>query len=113
MVRKIAGAWPVRLSSSSFYNFSPRCVQAVATKIKIFRRSFFTRKNVKRFIEVSKNLARYTDLKIILLDYQNNYVRRSNIMSNAAKSLDVLATSLSVLHNYFDDSLTIFSDPYL
>jgi len=25
-------------------------------------------------------------------------------MSNAAKSFDILATSLSVLHNYFDSS---------
>jgi len=33
-------------------------------------------------------------------------------MSNAAKNLDILATSLSVLHNYF--GLTkIFSDLYL
>jgi len=40
------------------------------------------------------------DLKIILLKYQNYYVKRSS-MSDAAKNLDVLA-SLSVLHNYFD-----------
>jgi len=29
-------------------------------------------------------------------------VGRSSIMSNAAKSFDTLATSLGVLHNYFD-----------
>jgi len=39
-----------------------------------------------------KNLD--TDLKIILLD-QNNYVERSNVMSNVAKSFDSLAISLS------------------
>jgi len=35
-------------------------------------------------------------LKIILLDCQNNYVRRSSIISNAAKNFDILAISLSV-----------------
>jgi len=30
------------------------------------------------FIHVLKNLGRYTDLKIILLHYENNYVGRSN-----------------------------------
>jgi len=44
------------------------------------------------------------DLKIILLDYQNNFVGILKIMSNAAKTFDILATSLSVLHNYFNSS---------
>jgi len=38
-----------------------------------------------------------TDLKIILLDHQNNFVGTLKIMSNAAKNFDILATSLSVL----------------
>jgi len=29
-------------------------------------------------------------------------------MSNATKSFDIPAISLSVLHNYFDDSTTLF-----
>jgi len=37
-----------------------------------------------------------TDLKVILLDYQNNFVGTLKI-SNVAKNLDILATSLSVL----------------
>jgi len=41
-----------------------------------------------------------TDQKIILLVYQNNFVEILKIMSNANK-IDILATSLSVLHNYF------------
>jgi len=45
-----------------------------------------------------------TDLKIILLDCQNNFVGTLKIMSNAAKNFDVLATSLSVVHNYFNSS---------
>jgi len=44
-----------------------------------------------------------TDLKIILSDDQNNYVERLNIDDNAAKSSNILATSLTVLHNYFND----------
>jgi len=44
------------------------------------------------------------DLKIILLDHQNNFVRILKIMNNIAKSFDILAISLSVLHNYFDNS---------
>jgi len=47
-----------------------------------------------------------------LLDYQNNYVGNLNMMNNAAKSFDILATSSSILHNF--DSLTkLFSDLYL
>jgi len=44
------------------------------------------------------------DLKIILLGHQNNFVETLKIMSNVAKNFDILATSLSVLHNYFDSS---------
>jgi len=42
------------------------------------------------------------------LDYQNNYIENSSI--NAARSFDILATSLSVLHNYFDKTTKLFSD---
>jgi len=38
------------------------------------------------------------------LDHQNNFTEILKVMSNAAKSFDILATSLSVLHNYFDSS---------
>jgi len=48
-----------------------------------------------------------TDLKIILLDHQNNFVGTLKIMSNAAKSFDIL-TSLNILHNYFDSSTKLF-----
>jgi len=34
-------------------------------------------------------------------------------MSNAAKSFDILATGLSVLHNYFDSITKLFSDRFL
>jgi len=53
-----------------------------------------------------------TDLKIILLDHQNNFVGILKIMINAAKNLDILATSLNVLYNYFDSSTKYFSDLY-
>jgi len=36
-----------------------------------------------------------TDLKIILLDCQNNYVKRSNVMSNIVKNVDILATNFT------------------
>jgi len=45
------------------------------------------------FAEISKNLARY-NLKIILFDYQNNYVRNSSTMGNAAKNFDILESSI-------------------
>jgi len=32
---------------------------------------------------------------------------------NAAKKFNILATSLSVLHNYFDDSTKLLADLYL
>jgi len=53
-----------------------------------------------------------TNLKIILLGYQN-YYGHSSIMSSAAKSFDILAISLNILHNYFDDLTKLFSDLYL
>jgi len=43
------------------------------------------------------------------LDYQNNCVEHSNVMTIIAKNCDILATNLSVLHNYFND-LKLFSD---
>jgi len=35
------------------------------------------------------------------------------MMSNAVKKFDILAISLNVLRNYFDNSLKLFSDLYL
>jgi len=43
---------------------------------------------------------------ITLLNHQNNFVETLKIMSNAAKNFDILATNLSVLHNYFNSSTT-------
>jgi len=48
------------------------------------------------FPKVSKNLAMDTDLKIILLNYQNNYTERSSITNNIAKNF--IAINLSILH---------------
>jgi len=45
------------------------------------------------------------NLKIVLLNRQNNFVRILKIMSTAAKNFDILATSLSVLRNYFDNKI--------
>jgi len=42
-----------------------------------------------------------TELKIILLDHKNNFVGILKIMSKAAQNFDILATNLSILHNYF------------
>jgi len=35
------------------------------------------------------------------------------MMSNAAKNFDILATNLSILNNYFDKSIKLFSHLYL
>jgi len=37
----------------------------------------------------------------------------SSVMSNAAKSFDILVTSLRVLHNYFDGTTKLLSELYL
>jgi len=34
-------------------------------------------------------------------------------MSHVAKNFDILATSLDILHNYFDGLTKLFLDPYL
>jgi len=46
----------------------------------------------KNFTE-SSNIWLDTDLKIILLDHQNNFVGTLKVMSNAAKNFDILTTS--------------------
>jgi len=48
---------------------------------------------------VSKNLD--TDLKIILLDHENNNVERLTVDDRIAKNFNIPATSLNVLHNYW------------
>jgi len=40
---------------------------------------------------------------------KNNFVETLKIMSNPAKHFNVLATSLSILHNYFDSSTKLLS----
>jgi len=52
----------------------------------MFKNRTFLYTQKKRFFpKVSKNLD--TDLKIILLDYQNNYVERLSVADNAGKVL--------------------------
>ena len=46
-----------------------------------------------------------TDLKIILLDYQNNYARNLRMMGNAMKNFDLL--------NYFNSLTKLFSNLYV
>jgi len=49
-----------------------------------------------------------TDLKLILLNHQNNSVTLK-MMNNTANKFDViLETNLSVLHNYLDSSTKLF-----
>jgi len=40
---------------------------------------------------------------LVLLDHQNNYVKRLSVNDNGAKSFNILE-NLNVLHNYFDGS---------
>jgi len=42
-------------------------------------------------------------MKIILLDYQNNYVKHLSFGYKAAKSFNILSITLNILHNYFYD----------
>jgi len=49
-----------------------------------------------------------TDLKIILLTHQNNFIGTLKIINNAAKNFNILTTSLSILYNYFDSSKLFF-----
>jgi len=53
-----------------------------------------------------------TDLKIILLDHQNNYVERSSWLLECYNFLQRYLLRLSVLHNYFNNS-TLLPDLYL
>jgi len=58
----------------------------------------------KDFAEGKSKILLDIDLKIILLDYQNNFFGTLKIINNAAKNFDILTIDLSVLHNYFDSS---------
>jgi len=56
-------------------------------------------------VEVSKNLTRHRSENNFIFECQNDYVKRLNIDDMAAKSnqsINILATSLNILHNYFD-----------
>jgi len=59
----------------------------------------------KEFAEGSKTLLDRAE--------GNNFVGTLKIMSNAAKNFDVVATDLSVRHNYFDSSIKLFCAPIL
>jgi len=59
------------------------------------------------FAEIFKILLS-TDLKTILLDHQNNFIEILKIMSNAAKNFDILASSLSILHNFDSSTKLLF-----
>jgi len=61
------------------------------------------------FAKVSKNLA--TDLKIILLDYQNNYIGCLSWLLKCQHFLHHYSC-LNFLHNYFDGLIKLFSDLY-
>jgi len=52
-------------------------------------------------------------MKIILLDHQNNHAGNSNVTSNAVKNFNILAISISVLHNYFNSLTKLFLNLYL
>jgi len=53
-----------------------------------------------------------TDLKIILLAHQNNFVEPLKIMSNAAKNFDILTTGSSYIIILMVQT-KLFSDLYL
>jgi len=70
---------------------------------RIYSDNILTIHRKNDFAEGSKILLD-TDLKIILLNQQNYFIGTLKIMSDAAKNFDILATDLSVLHNYFNSS---------
>jgi len=43
-----------------------------------------------------------TNLKVISLDHQNNFVGTLKTMSKVAKNFDIVITDSSILHNYFE-----------
>jgi len=68
----------------------------------------------EHFVKISKNLARYRpiDLKIISLD-RNNSVERSSWLLEYSKYFTAGSSCLSILQNYFNDRIKLFSDLYL
>jgi len=73
---------------------------------RIYIKNIYTKNNFEEF-----KILLDTDLKIILLDHQNNFLGILKIRSNIAKNSDILATSSSILHKYFDQQ-NQFSDLY-
>jgi len=61
------------------------------------------------FAEVSKHL----DLKIILLDHQNNYIKSLSIDSNAAKSFNILTSIRASYITILMIQTKLFLDLYL
>lgn len=62
----------------------------------------------EKFLLKHQKIQLNTDLKIILFIRENNYRKHLN---NVEKTFNILATSSSVLHNYFDLTKS-FSDLY-
>ena len=60
------------------------------------------------FLKISENLGRYSFEN----SWKNNYIGNSN-MTNTVTSFDILPINLDVLHNYFENPIKLFSDPYL
>ena len=58
-----------------------------------------------------KYRSKNTDLKIILLDYQNICVENWSMMSNAAKYFDILVINLSIIYSYFDGPIKFIFKP--
>jgi len=58
------------------------------------------------FVEIFKNLAKYRSENN--LDLENNDIEHLNVDDKIAKSFNILATSLNVLHVYSDPNKIIF-----
>jgi len=65
------------------------------------------------FAEVFKKISLDTDLKIILLNYQSNYVGRSKRSLEYQNFLLERSLCLSFPYNCFDDPTKLLSDLYL
>jgi hypothetical protein len=60
--------------------------------------------------EVSKNLDECKSVKVILIEYQNNYVERSNWFLECR---NFLQHRLNIIYNYFDGPRELFSSKFL
>jgi len=82
------------------------CILKISASV-IFRNKIIGHIHEKNDFAEEFKILLDTDLKIILVGHQKNFVETLKLMSNTAKDFNILTTVLSVLRNYSDSLIKL------